>query len=87
MKQTPLILSNNLFINSKPLRRIQNAVISLGSYQSVCWSSMTRRILALLEPIPLSVASLKVAAAAAVVCLTALEMEEKKPAPVDWLGG
>lgn len=31
MKYTPLILSNNPFINSKPLRCIQNAEISLES--------------------------------------------------------
>lgn len=60
-----------------------------ASYQSVCWSSMTRRILALLDTPARSAASDKVAAAAAVVCLTALDMEEKKPEPPlvawDWL--
>lgn len=52
-----------------------------ASYQSVCWSSITRRILALLETPARSAASDKVAAAAAVVCLTALDMDEKKPEP------
>ena len=51
------------------------------SYQSVCGSSITRRILALLETPARSAASDKVAAAAAVVCLTALDKDEKKLEP------
>lgn len=49
------------------------------SHQSVCWSSITSRSLALLETPARSAASDKVAAAAAVVCLTALDSDEKKP--------
>lgn len=67
---------------------LRHDIAVLGrAYQSVCWSSITSRILALPPPPALSAASEKVAAAAAVVCFTALEMEEKKPAPEDWLAG
>lgn len=62
-----------------PLQRLWHGCVS--SHQSVCWSSMTRSILALPDPPARSAASDSVAAAAAVVCLTALEMEEKKPEP------
>ena len=50
-------------------------------HQSVCWSSITSSILALLDTPALSAASVSVAAAAAVVCFTALDKDEKNPAP------